>query len=391
MSVLKETIQHPERFTKPDFTKEDVKSAIEQVIGIIDANLDHYGDLFPNSNSDNLVYETIENNQWTTSFYTGMLWLAYEYTRDQKYLDVIHVHLQSFKKRIEAKGKDVQNHDIGFLYTLSWVPALKLLNDPRAKAVLVDASEFLLTRFHPKAEIIQAWGDLTDPNQMGRMIIDCNMNLPLLYFTSEITGDKKYHEIASKHIAQAAKYIVREDASTHHTYYMDVETGEPRFGTTHQGYTDDSCWARGQAWGIYGFALSYKYLKDDNFIDLSKKLTNYYLNRLQDDYICNWDFYFTKEEDQRDSSAAAIAACGMLELSKYLPVIDEERALYEHAAIATLKSLKENYIGTNNKGVLLHGVYNVNKNKGVDEYVIWGDYFYFEGLMRLYKDWNLYW
>lgn len=196
-------------------------------------------------------------------------------------------------------------------------------------------------RYFDKAKIIQAWGDLSDPENRGRMIIDCCMNLPLLYWAAEITGDKKYFKAAKNHANQAAEYIIREDASSFHTFYMDVETGEPRFGKTAQGFSDNSCWARGQAWGIYGFALSYKYTNDIKLIELDEKVANYFLNRLPQDCICCWDLIFTGGAQERDSSAAAIAACGLLELSKHLPLEDIMKKIYENAAVNIVKSLAE--------------------------------------------------
>jgi unsaturated chondroitin disaccharide hydrolase len=172
---------------------------------------------------------------------------------------------------------------------------------------------------------------------------------------------------------------------------MDTETGEPRFGSTHQGYADNSCWARGQAWGIMGFPLSYKYTKDYKLIELAKKLANYFLNRLPSDLVCNWDLIFLNDDDQRDTSAAAVAAIGMSEMLKHMPLSDEDRVIYENACLHIAKSLSENYLGDNKEGILKSGVYFYHGGLGIDEYTIFGDYFYVELLMRLYKDWNSYW
>lgn len=393
-SVLDEGIRLKERYQKQStINRAYVDQAIHHVLQKIDQNLETFTDRFPDSSSENGIYPSIENNEWTTSFWTGMLWLAYEVTEDQKYRRVAEKQLISFKERLKNRIA-VNHHDLGFLYTLSCVSAYKLTGNEEAKNVAIEAADLLMTRFHEKAGIIQAWGDLTDPSQRGRMIIDCNMNLPLLYWATEETGDQKYKSVAESHIQQAARYLVREDASTHHTYYMDPESGKPLYGDTHQGYADDSCWARGQAWGIYGFPLSYAYTKDWNLITLTKKLTNYYLNRLPKDYICYWDLIFTDGNEERDSSSSAIALCGLLELVKHLPLTDEERPLYESAINNTTESLVEHYttdVHSNENGLLRHAVYYKGGNRGVDESCIWGDYYYFEALVRLSKDWNLYW
>ncbi|HHQ5912562.1 TPA: glycoside hydrolase family 88 protein, partial [Enterobacter hormaechei subsp. hoffmannii] len=186
----------------------------------------------------------------------------------------------------------------------------------------------------------------------------------------------------------------RDDASTFHTYYMDVTTGAPRYGNTQQGYADDSCWSRGQAWGIYGFLLSYIYTGDETMIALSKRLANYFLNRLPDDYVCHWDLALVGTDALRDSSSAAIAVCGLLELVKHLPVTDPDRERYMEWAKGIMSSLTKHYLmGREEKGngLLKHSVYHLGSNKGVDECASWGDYFYVEALVRFTRSWKLYW
>lgn len=198
-----------------------------------------------------------------------------------------------------------------------------------------------MVRYFRKDEIIQAWGDLDDINNFGRMIIDFLMNLPLLYTVSQWTGDTTYQEAAYSHAKQAAKYMVRDDYTTFHTYYMNVETDEPCFGSTQQGYSEDSCWARGQAWGIYGFILSHLYTGDFSFLALAEKLSDYFIAPLPGDLICYWDLIFTTGDEQRDSSAAAIAVCGLLELSKHLPLTNPKKDSYNQIAVAILSSLSK--------------------------------------------------
>lgn len=393
-NVKDEGIKCIERFAvRPEMTKEYIKEAISFVLKKIDDNLETFTYKFPAPASVNNVYPAIDNIEWTSCFWTGMLWLAYDITGDNKYRKVAELQLESYKKRIEEKIC-VDTHDLGFLYSLSCVASFKLTGNEEAKVIALQAADELITRYFDKAGIIQAWGDLSNPEQRGRMIIDCNMNLPLLYWASEVTGDKKYYNMASNHVSKAAKYIVREDASTFHTYYMNVETGQPSHGKTHQGYSDNSCWARGQAWGIYGFPLSYIYTGDWSLIEQTQKVTNYFLNRLPEDNVCYWDLVFTSGEEERDSSAAAIAVCGLMEMCKHLPLTNKYKQTYENAAIKILKSLTDNYTSKNcpeSNGILLHAVYGKPFNSGVDECNIWGDYYYFEALARASKDWKLYW
>lgn len=224
------------------------------------------------------------------------------------------------------------------------------------------------------------------------MIIDCNLNLPLLWWAARETGDRRFAQAADAHVEQAAKLLVRPDHSTYHTYYVDTRTGLPRHGSTHQGFSDDSCWARGQAWGIYGFALAFRHTGRRDYLDLAAQLADYYLARLPDDGICCWDLIFTKDEP-RDSSAAAITICGLLELASALPIVDTRRALYQAEALRMAESLDRDYLAPleGSDGMLAHAVYHWPNKVGVDECCIWGDYFYLEALMRLRRAWQPYW
>lgn len=176
---------------------------------------------------------------------------------------------------------------------------------------------------------------------------------------------------------------------------MDPETGNPIKGVTRQGYSDDSAWARGQAWGVYGIPLNYKNTKNEACFNLYKGMTNYFLNRLPQDNVCYWDLIFNDGDGHsKDSSAAAIAVCGMHEMNKVIPEVDEEKEVYKYAMHNILRALINGYTHKDvqpGKPILLHGVYSWHSGKGVDEGNIWGDYFYLEALIRFYKDWELYW
>lgn len=162
---------------------------------------------------------------------------------------------------------------------------------------------------------------------------------------------------------------------------------------TAQGYSDNSAWARGQAWGVYGFALSYAHTGDKTFLETASRIADYYLERLPEDFVPYWDLYFQEGDEDRDSSSAGILACGLLELSKHLPVLDPRKKEYEETAVRIVKSLFENYTTEKDlsNGIIKHGVYAIPFHVGVDECCIWGDYFYVEALMRLRNVWNMYW
>lgn len=357
-------------------------------------NLKTFYSKVPSASSENLVYPAEENTDWTASFWPGMLFLGKEYSRSDEFDEVIKVQLNSFQKRLDNQI-ELAHHDIGFLYTLTAVADYKVNQHQESAEMAVQAAELLIKRYSKKAEIIQAWGDLNDPSERGRMIIDCLMNLPLLYFASDYTGDSKYADIAYKHAKQTEKYIIRDNDTTFHTYFFDVETGEAVEGKTAQGYSDDSCWARGQAWGIYGFALSYDHTGDYRFLDSATRLANYFIEELPKDNVSYWDLVFKDGSTQpKDTSAAAIGACGLLELAKHLPLLDKNKKRFEKVGYDILKSLAENYSTKDeptSNGLLKEGVYSYPENRGVEECMIWGDYYYLEGLIRLSQSWNKYW
>ncbi|NEN85856.1 glycoside hydrolase family 88 protein [Paenibacillus elgii] len=392
--VVDEGLKARHRYAEPPAARrDDWERAVQYVLAQIDRNLETFALQFPSPASEGNVYKPIGNTEWTSSFWTGMLWLAYEMTGHDRYRRAAEAQLDSYRERVERRIA-TETHDLGFLYSLSCVAAYKLTGNEQAKETALQAADLLIGRYFEKAGIIQAWGNLNQPNQRGRMIIDCLMNLPLLYWATETTGNPEYRRIAINHATQAAAHIIREDASSYHTFYMDVDTGQPRYGKTSQGFSDDSCWSRGQAWAIYGFPLSYSYTRDDSYLAIAQKTANFFLNRLPDDSVCYWDLIFTDGPEERDSSAAAIAACGLLELAKHLPLSNEYKRAYENAALGMLDSLARRYTTAgvpHSNGILLHAVYGKPLGNGIDECCIWGDYYYFEGLVRVLKDWKLYW
>lgn len=396
--------------------EEGFEFAVKQIISI----LPEFTDKFQPAYSINNFYSPSENNDWTNGFWTGEIWLIYEYLSNKakelseeknilnERIDLLKqagdVQVNSFFTRIEEKIS-VDHHDMGFLYSPSCVAAYKLTGNEKAKKAAIMAAEQLITRFHPIGEFIQAWGAMDQPENY-RLIIDCLLNLPLLYWASEETGDGKYREIAEKHIHTAVKNVIREDYSTWHTFFFDIKTGNPDHGSTCQGYRDGSAWSRGQAWGIYGMALAYRYTKEEAYIDLFRNVTEYFMNHLPDNLIPYWDLEFAdwteeqlKENPQPlDTSSSSIAACGMLEMAKYLD--DGEASYYKSLARKLIKAIYDGAVVKDLKqsnGLVLHSTYsnhspyNTCNHYGVDECNSWGDYFYLEALTRLSRDWKQYW
>ena len=374
-------------------TREEVTAAMDRVADQVRCNMEYFGTRFPSSATRNQTYGVIDNIEWTDGFWTGLLWLCYEYTGDDAFKNLALKNVDSFLNRVE-KRIELDHHDLGFLYSLSCVAGYKLTGSAEGRKAGLLAADKLMERFQEKGGFIQAWGELGARDNY-RLIIDCLLNIPLLHWAFLETGTPLYRNAAVRHYEAACNNVIRDDASAYHTFYFDPGTGEPLKGVTRQGYSDDSAWARGQAWGIYGIPLNYRYVKDDSAFNLFKGMTNYFLNRLPEDQVCYWDLIFTDGSNQsRDSSAAAIGVCGIHEMLKYLPEVESDKNTYRHAMHCILRSLMERYTAPETKAgnpVLLHGVYSWHSGKGVDEGNIWGDYYYMEALMRFYKDWNLYW
>ena len=393
-TVAIEEIKNPERFlNQPLLTKEEVKAAIDLAMEQLHVNMEYFKEEFPTPATFDNIYPKMDNTEWTNGFWTGELWLGYEYTNEEAMKQLAQANDRSFLDRVKRRI-ELDHHDLGFLYTPSCMAEYKLLHTPEAKEASILAADKLIERYQEVGGFIQAWGELGKPEHY-RLIIDCLLNIQLLFWASEQTGDPKYAQMATQHFYTSANNVIRDDASAFHTFYFDPKTGEPVKGVTRQGYSDDSAWARGQAWGIYGIPLTYRFVKDEDCFGLFKGITNYFLNRLPKDHVSYWDLIFGDGSGHsRDSSATATAVCGIHEMLKHLPEVDSDKLTYKYAMHAMLRSLIDNYANREIKPgrpLLLHGVYSWHSGKGVDEGNIWGDYYYLEALIRFYKDWELYW
>lgn len=384
------------KYSDFEIPREKLEYALAEALKKIDYALPTFTDKFPSESSKNNVYTPVDNtlSSWTTGFWTGILWHAYELTGDSKYSVVASGHIQSFYDKID-KQLGVNHHDMGFLYIPSCVAAYKLIGDLQAKEAALMAADHLITRYHETGEFIQAWGSVgADDNY--RLIVDCLLNIPLLYWATEVTGDPTYRDIAYKHFKTTISVCYREDGSTYHTYYFDKNTGLPLKGVTAQGASDDSTWSRGQAWGMYGPLLTYIYEADEAALETFNMAAMYYLSYLPSDYVAYWDLSFTDGAyEPKDSSSAAIAVCAMLEAIKYMDEDDPQRRIYVNACNRIMNSLIDSYLTKDipeANGLLLHGTYSKPGNHGVDEMTNWGDYFYMEALHRMLDpSWELYW
>lgn len=371
-------------------------SALDAAARQVRRDLPVFEGRFPLPCTNRGVYPTGINTDWTTGFYAGLCWLAYEATGDEALCQAAHAQVQSFARRLEL-GENIEHHDMGFLYIPSCVAAWRLTGYPAGRDAALAAARKLTGRYQPVGQFLQAWGAPGDPTEY-RLIIDCLLNVPLLHWAGAQTGDERFTAIAQAHTATAARTLFRPDGSTAHTCYIDPATGAPVRVMTAQGYKADSAWARGQAWGIYGMALAYRYTRLEEYRAIFRRTLRFFLDRLPADGVPYWDLVFRTGDGQpRDSSAAAIAVCGIYEMLPYLPAA--EAADCRAAAQELLLALIERCAAPPavGGGLLAHGVYckaspyNTVQDYGVDECNLWGDYFYMEALVRATRPWDPYW
>jgi len=312
---------------------------------------------------------TTEDCNWTSGFWIGLLWFSYEITGNDMYKREAYKWLE----RLEERRND-KTFDLSFLFCPSFVLGYKLTGDEYLREVGLKAANTLSTLFHDKAGFVY---DKID-ERTGRTIIDVMMNLPLLWWAYEETNDHKYLNVAYTHAKKTLKEFIREDFSTIHVIDFDLENGKIMKKITVQGYNDNSCWSRGQAWAIYGFTLAYKYTKDKLFLKTTRNLAEYFIKNLPEDYVPYWDFD-DPEKSVKDSSAAAIASSGLLTLSE---LSGQEE--FRETALRILDSLWDYYLAEENRdGILKHGCYHKPEGIGVDESLIWGDYYFVESLMKI--------
>ncbi len=384
-----------------EISESERKDALREAVRILYRNLSAYTYKCQDTASTDGIYKPIENNEWTTGFWPGELWLAYLETEDELFAHVGGIFVESFRKRILTHTA-VDHHDMGFLYTPSCVSAWQITRNAHAREAAILAADNLVSRYQEKGKFIQAWGKMgADDNY--RYIIDCLLNLPLLYWATEETGNPRYREIAEKHTETCVRNSFRSDYSSFHTFFMDKETGAPLRGETCQGYKADSSWARGQAWGVYGLALAYRHTGKRSYLDLFEHVSEYFMEKLPEDMIPYWDLIFQSGDEPRDSSSGSIVACGYLDAAdSYEKLGEYEKARkYRHLAKVLLKAIYDKAMVRSDEegvnGLVKHGTYakkspyNTCTPYGVDECVSWGDYYWMEALYRLGGTWKSWW
>ncbi len=327
---------------------------------------------------------TNSNFDWTEGFFPGTLWYLYEHTKDDKWKN----GAQELQALFESHKHVTNNHDLGFVFNCSYGNGYRLTKNEAYKATLITAADSLLTRFSPKVGCIKSWnvdkGWQSKRNWQFPVIIDNMMNLELLFKVSEFTNDSKYKNAAIKHANTTLEHHFRQDYSSYHVVDYDPLTGTVRHKETAQGFSNESSWARGQAWGLYGFTICYRFTKDEKYLIQAKKIADYILNNAPEDLVPFWDYNAPNIPDEfKDVSAASITLSALIELDAYT----------QHAYFSKIEKLmyalsSNTYLakhGENNNFILKHGVGSIPHNNEIDVPLAYADYYYVEALMR-YKN-----
>ena len=344
--------------------------------------------LMPRSyNAEKKELVTSDTKWWCSGFYPGTLWMLYGASKDE----VIKEEALKRLAILENEKTYTGNHDLGFMMYCSFGTAYALTNNPEYKNVIFTAANSLATRYRPSIQAIQSWD--SSKNFKCPVIIDNMMNLELLEWVAKNGGDKRLHEIAINHSNSTLKNHFRHDNSSYHVIDYDLKSGEVSRKVTHQGYADESAWARGQAWGFYGYVVMYRFTKEKKYLDQANKIARFILNHpnLPADKIPYWDFNAPGMPNElRDASAAAITASGLLELAQYTK--GKIRNEYIGTAEKMMRSLASpSYrapLGTNGGFILLHSVGHKPGGSEIDVPLTYADYYFIEALTR-YKKWYL--
>jgi unsaturated chondroitin disaccharide hydrolase len=318
---------------------------------------------------------------WCDGFLPGLMWIfcksAHKESAERKFWQEQAIR---YTKPLEPRKTDSDLHDLGFLFFSTYYRWFRLAHDPELRGVLVEAGRTLARRYQEKGQYLRSFvGE-------NSLTIDIMMNVGIVFYAARESGDRRLFDIAQRHSLTTRRTLVRGDGSTAHEGLFDLDTGEFLRQATHQGYRSDSCWSRGLAWALYGFATAYQYSRDPRFLDTAQGCADFYIAHCPADGIPPWDFNAPVEKRSLvDTSAAAICAAGLLRLCRLAPDSIKGQ-FYWSAAVKILRSLCEKHLARNDpnwEGILKGGVYHVHKSLGVDESVMWGEYFFCEALERV--------
>ncbi|SDL12416.1 Glycosyl Hydrolase Family 88 [Catalinimonas alkaloidigena] len=360
----------------------DPAAVLEQLTDQAHQALAHYpldtADGFPRSLEADGSVRGVRSRDWTSGFYPGVLWMLYDYSGNQQ----LKQAAQAWTAGLEQEKWNGRTHDMGFKIYCSFGQGYRLTDDPHYRDVIVQGARTLMTRFRPTVGALRSWDHHQDEWAFP-VIIDNMMNLELLFAATRLTGDSSFYSVARQHALTTLHNHYRPDASSFHVVSYDTLTGQPLAHQTHQGYADESAWARGQAWGLYGFTMTYRETREAQFLEHAHRIADYLLQRLPTDGIPPWDFDVPEAtEAPRDASAAAIMASALLELS----TLGGKRAdTYRTTAdrlLTTLASDRYRTTSVETPFLLRHSTGHVPHGDEIDVPISYADYYFVEALLR---------
>jgi unsaturated chondroitin disaccharide hydrolase len=361
----------------------EFRNAYEASIEKIIRNSRKIGISFPQvASGENGSYNREEASYWTGGFWGGLLWMAY---RESGNHQLFELACEIEEAQDEALNEFTKlHHDVGFMWLPTAVAHYQITGCKVSRVRGLKAAAVLASRFNLKGGFLRAWNEEQRENSSGLVIIDCLMNLPLLYWASREMKDPRYWQMACAHTDTVLRTFVREDYTVPHIMVFDSGNGGVIGPAKGQGKSLDSVWSRGQAWAIYGFAIGYRETGNTEYLKISSQMAQHFYENLPEDKVPYWDFCADKEEQYaKDSSASCIAASGMLELAKGLEGSEKERFI-EYAK-SILKSLMEQYacFGDETEGIITRGTVNFACNQYINVPIIYGDFYFLEALGKL--------
>ncbi len=364
--------------------KMNLNEIFEKIVTKVSAETERLGDKIPYIPNESGNYVDVDSIYWwTNGFWAGMLWQLYHATGNE----LFRATAMHSEERLDAALDGFENidHDAGFLWLHTAGANYRLTGSERSKRRLLHAATTLAGRYNPDLEIIRAWDGqwMKGYDTAGGAIIDTMMNLPLLYLASEITGDTRFKSVAKRHADTMLVHMLRPDGSSNHQIVFDINTGELIGTPGGQGYESGSSWSRGQAWAVYGYALSYRHTKEARYLDAAKRAAAYFIaNAARTDYVPLVDFRAPKEPVLYDTTASAIAACGFLEIAEY--VNEHEKDMYYENAKLLIGAIDEKWCDYNpdTDGIVDGGSASYHEKRH-HERIIYGDYFFTEAVLRL--------
>ena len=355
---------------------------------------DSEGNYDDHSNNDTSEMKFAEGLAWwTNGFWGGLMWLLYQDTQDEKYAK----YGVSLERKLEQCIEDFYglHHDVGFMYHITAVANYRLTGNEQSRKTGLHAANLLAGRFNLAGNFIRAWNnyekDGEQLNTTGWAIIDSMMNLPLLYWASRESGDPRFYHVAVKHADTTMKHFVRPDGSVNHIVEFDPMNGQMLKTYGGQGYGVGSSWSRGQAWALYGFALSYRHTGKMKYLETSKAIAGYCISNIREDGIILCDFRQPPQPEVEDSCGACIMASGLLELATHLP--EPEKLIYTQAAKRILKAIyeKRSDWSKDNDGIVQNCSESYHNESGRHMNMVYADFFFVESIQKLKEIGELLW